>query len=631
MSIEPGPWRVRSIPFLCRWTRQKGIGKGTTLASDQIGGSNIDFDELKRRYALEKEKRLRSDALGQYQALDGVLGRFAEDPFARPVERVPVVREADVVIVGGGFGGLLAGVHLRKAGVRDIVTIDKAGDFGGTWYWNRYPGVRCDIEAYVYMPMLEETGFVPSEKYARGEEIFEQCRLLAERYGLYRDALFQTAVTNLEWNDGSQRWIATTNRGDRITARFAISCTGLLSKPKLPRIPGIETFEGCSFHTSRWDYSYTGGDTYGRLTGLKGKKVGIIGTGSTGIQCIPPVAEWAEQLYVFQRTPCSIDVRGNRPTDEAWLKSLKPGWQDERVWNFTYWTSGVRQGEDMIADSWTNLLGEPTAVTGGGDMENVDFEEMQNAEIAKMEMVRQRIAATVKDPRTAEALKPYYNYFCKRPGFSDDYLEVYNRPNVTLVDTDGRGVERITPKGAVVAGEEYELDCLIYATGFDFMTEYASESGIHVTGRNGVSLDDHWNRGARTLFGIQTRGFPNFFLMSLVQAGVAINYMHIADAQTAWMAHVISKCLKSGYATVEPSQAAEDDWVGKVVAMSGPRRAFLEGCTPGYYNYEGQRKESLELNEPYGGGAIEYLGILDKWCSEGTMQGMELGKPVAGQ
>ncbi len=593
------------------------------MASDQDKAFNIDFDELKRRYALEREKRLRPEALDQYQSLQGDLSRFAEDPYASPMERESVVREADVVIVGAGFGGLLAGAHLKKAGVKDIVIIDKAADFGGTWYWNRYPGVRCDIESYVYMPMLEETGYIPSEKYARGEEIFEQCRLLAQHFGLYEGALFQTVVGNLKWDDDARRWIATTNRGDRIAARFAISCTGLLSNPKLPRIPGIESFQGCSFHTSRWDYSYTGGDTYGNLTGLRGKKVGIIGTGSTGIQCIPPVAEWAEHLYVFQRTPCSVDIRGNRPTEKGWLQSLYPGWQKERVWNFTYWTSGIRQGEDMIADSWTNLLGEPTAVTGG-DLGDVDPEELQNGEILKMEAVRRRIESVVEDRNTAEALKPYYNYFCKRPGFSDDYLQVYNRPNVTLVDTEGKGVEQITPRGAVVNGKEYELDCLIYATGFDFMTEYARESGIHVTGRNGVSLEEHWSRGARTLFGIQTHGFPNFFVMSLVQAGVAINYMHIADAQTAYMAHVIANCLERGFGTVEPSLAAENEWVEKVVSLSGPRRAFLEACTPGYYNYEGQRKGSLELNEPYGGGAVEYLGILEKWCADGTMNGLEL-------
>ena len=602
--------------------------KGWLLNSQTDPAANVDFEALKRKYAEEREKRLRGDALDQYQSLTGELGRFAEDPYAEPKARAQVERDADVLIVGAGFGGLLAAVHLREKGVADIVVVDKAADFGGTWYWNRYPGVRCDIESYVYIPLLEKTGFVPSEKYARGEEIYTQCQMLARQYDLYRDALLQTTASSLDWDEGRQRWLVATEQGDRIAARFVISSTGLLSNPKLPRIPGIETFAGRSFHTSRWDYAFTGGDTHGNLTGLKGKKVGIIGTGSTGIQCIPPVAEWAEHLYVFQRTPCSVDARGNRPTDVNWYKAQQPGWQQDRVWNFTYWTSGVRQGEDLIADSWTNLLGEPTAVTGGGDS-SVDPEEMQRAELLKMEAVRRRIEAAVADKSTAEALKPYYNYFCKRPGFSDDYLQVYNRANVTLVDTDGRGVEKITPRGAVVDGREYELDCLIYATGFDFMTEYARESGLQVRGRGGLPLDQHWSGGARTLYGIQTRGFPNFFLMSLVQAGVGINYMHVADAQTSYMATVIARCMELGVDAVEPTEAAEDEWVEQIVALSGPRRAFLEACTPGYYNYEGKRTKTLELNEPYGGGVIEYLRIIEERCADADMTGLELSKKAA--
>ena len=419
-----------------------------TLNPKDQGEVSIDFDALSRKYAEERAKRLRSDSIGQYQAPTGKLIGFARDPNADPdFERDPVRRDAEVLVIGGGFGGLLAGVHLREAGVEDIAFVDKAGDFGGTWYWNRYPGVRCDIESYIYVPLLEETGFIPTEKYAKGAEIFEHCQRIAKHWDLYKSALFQTAVQELVWNEDRQRWIVTTDRGDEIAARFIISCTGLLSSPKLPGIPGIETFAGKAFHTSRWDYDYTGGDADGNMTGLAGKKVGVIGTGSTGIQCVPPLAESAEHLYVFQRTPASVDIRGNRPTDQAWAASLTPGWQQQRSWNFTYWTSGVRQGEDLIADGWTNLLAEPTGGFGGSAGE-VDPEAMQRAEMLKMEKVRKRIETTVEDPATAEALKPYFNYFCKRPGFSDDYLQTYNRPIVTLVDTAGLGVERITRAAA---------------------------------------------------------------------------------------------------------------------------------------------------------------------------------------
>jgi cyclohexanone monooxygenase len=266
-------------------------------------------------------------------------------------------------------------------------------------------------------------------------------------------------------------------------------------------------------------------------------------------------------------------------------------------------------------------------VTGGGGAV-VDLEEMQRGEVRKMEKVRRRIDSIVEDPATADALKPYYNYFCKRPGFSDDYLQTFNRPNVTLVDTGGKGVERITPKGVVVAGKEYEVDCLVYATGFDFMTGYARETGLDITGRDGRRLNEHWHRGPRTLYGMQTRGFPNFFLMSLIQSGISINYMHIADEQTQFIAQVISHCLANGIASVEPSEAAENEWVDKVVAGAGPRRAFLESCTPGYFNYEGQKQEQLELNEPYGGGVIDYLAILDAWRRDPSMKGLELREPA---
>ena len=593
------------------------------MSSQQQDDPAIDFDELNRKYAEERDKRLRSDALDQYKPLAGEHAHYDKDPFVDPdFTRDPVVRDADVLIIGGGYGGLLSAAHLRKNGVKDIIFVEKAGDFGGTWYWNRYPGIRCDVESYTYIPLLEDTGFMPSEKYAKGAEIFDQCQQIGQHFDLYRDALFQTEVRSLTWNEERQRWIVRTTRDDEIAARFIVSCTGHYSKPKLPGIPGIESFTGHSFHTSRWDYDYTGGDADGNLTGLKGKTVGVIGTGSTGIQCVPALADWAEQLYLFQRTPISIDYRGNRSTDMEWAKSLKPGWQQERMENFTYWTSGIRQGVDMIDDAWTNLLGEPAAVTGGivGD---VDPEEMQRAEIAKMEKVRRRIDETVEDQATAEALKPYYHYFCKRPGFSDDYLQTFNRPNVTLVDTEGKGVERVTPKGMVVAGKEYELDCLVYATGFDFMTSYTKESGFAITGRDGISLDDHWSHGARTLWGIQTRGFPNFFLMSLLQSGVSINYIHIANAQTQYLARVIAHCLDNGVGSVEPTEEAENSWVDRVVELSGPRRAFLAACTPGYFNFEGQPREEYDLNMPFGGGPHEYLDLVEKAAAGGFAENLE--------
>lgn len=585
----------------------------------------IDFDALARKYAEEREKRLRADAIGQYQSLRGKFASFDSDPNAvSDLERDPVDRTADVLIIGGGYGGLLTGVQLRKRGFDDIVIVEKGADFGGTWYWNRYPGIRCDVESYVYMPLLEETGFIPSEKYAKGAEIFEQCRLIGEKFDLYRDALFQTLTETLTWDEDKRRWIVATNRGDRIEARFVVSATGLYSSPKLPGIPGIENFAGPSFHTSRWDYSVTGGDADGNLTGLQGKTVGVIGTGSTGIQCVPPIAEFADHLYLFQRTPCSIDERGNRPTDVEWFKSLPSGWQRERMENFTYWTAGVSQEEDLVDDSLTGLF---KVVPGpdGGQVGALHEEEKQKAEILKMERVRERIDRVVKDKATAEALKPYYHYFCKRPGFSDHYLQTFNRPNVTLVDTAGKGVERVSAKGLVVDGKEYELDCIVYATGFDFMTSYTKESGLAIKGCGGRKLEEHWNRGSRTLFGMQTNGFPNLFILSLVQAGISFNYVHTADAQSNYVADLIAHCRKEGLETVEPTAQAEEEWVQKCVESSAARREFHATCTPSYTNHEGARPEELELNGPFGGGPLEYFEILERMREGGFVDRLAFG------
>ena len=589
----------------------------------------FDPDALRARYRAERDKRLRADGNDQYVEVRGEFARFVDDPYVAPgFARAPLTDAVEVVIVGGGFGGLLAGARLREAGIDDLRIIEKGGDFGGTWYWNRYPGAQCDIEAYIYLPLLEELGYVPTEKYAHAPEILAHSRAIGRHYDLYRGAVFQTEVTAMRWDDAAARWIVETNRGDRLRARFVVMANGPLNRPKLPGIPGVESFAGHAFHTSRWDYAYTGGDADGGLTGLRGKRVGIIGTGATAVQCVPHLGAAAEHLYVFQRTPSSIDVRGNRPTDPDWAASLEPGWHRRRMDNFNILVTGGFQDEDLVNDGWTDIIRKLLFMVredaDGTVARDGIAKTLELADFQKMEQIRARVDAVVRDPATAEALKPYYRQFCKRPCFHDEYLATFNRPNVTLVDTQGRGVERITPRGVVVAGVEYPLDCLIYATGFEVGTDYTRRAGYQLRGRDGVTLTEKWAGGVRTLHGIHTRGFPNCFIMNNQQAGFTANYPHMLAEQSTHIAHILRAARERGARTVEVSEAAESEWVETIIRLAVIAQDFLESCTPGYYNNEGKPGERSGQNGFYGGGSEEYFRLLREWRAGGDLPGLEL-------
>jgi cyclohexanone monooxygenase len=587
----------------------------------------FDPDALRSKYRRERDKRLRPDGNDQYVEVKGRFAHFLDDPYAPPgFTRARLADEVEVAVIGGGFGGLLAGVRLRQAGVESIRMIDPACDFGGTWYWNRYPGIACDIESYTYLPLLEEVGYVPKQKYADGAEILAHSQAIARKFDLYRDACFQTRVTDLTWDEAAARWIVSTNHGDRMRAHFVVLATGPLNRPKLPGIPGIEEFEGHSFHASRWDYHYTGGDSSGGLVGLRGKRVGIIGTGATAVQCVPHVGEWAEHLYVFQRTPSSIDVKHSPPTDPEWAKSLQPGWHQQRMDNFNNLVSGVPQPVDLVDDGWTDIIGK--LLLGMQQGRSQDFspegiaKAVELADFEKMEEIRARVDAEVKDPETAEALKPYYRQFCKRPCFHNEYLPTFNRPNVTLVDTHGRGVERITRKGVVVGGREYELDCLIYASGFEVGTDYCRRAGLEIHGRGGESLSGYWSRGTRTLHGMHVHGFPNCFLMGNAQAGFTANFPHLSNEQAKHVAYIIRHGLDVGAARIEVSAEAEQAWIEQCLQKARQTGDFFENCTPGYYNNEGKPGERSAQDGFYGGGSPEFFRILEEWRSEGSLAGL---------
>jgi cyclohexanone monooxygenase len=601
------------------------------MSRSEVEGAEFGFDPeaLRAKYAEERDKRLRADGNAQYLEVTGKFAHFLDDPYVERTPRDALTDEVEVAIIGGGFGGLLAGARLREAGVEDLRIIEKGGDFGGTWYWNRYPGAQCDIESYIYLPLLEEVGYIPREKYSFAPEIMAHSQAIGRKYDLYRNACFQTEVTELRWDEEDQRWEIRTNRGDRMKARFVCMSNGPLNRPKLPGIEGIESFQGHTFHTSRWDYAYTGGDPNGNLENLAGKRIGIIGTGATAVQCVPHLAETSEHLHVFQRTPSSIDARGNRPTDPGWAAKLAPGWQRDRMHNFNVLVTGGYQEEDLVSDGWTDIIRNLGIISARrAQTESLTLEDMaKNVELAdfqKMEQIRARVDELVDDPETAEALKPYYRQFCKRPCFHDEYLQAFNRPNVTLVDTDGRGVERITDKGIVANGVEYELDCIIFATGFEVGTSYSRRAGYEIVGRNGLTLTDKWADGMKTLHGFQTNGFPNCFFMGVTQGGFTANFPHLLNEQSIHIAYMIDQARNKNAHVLEASPEAEAGWVETIRQMAVFNQNFLESCTPGYYNNEGNPEVARSLlGSQYGGGPEAFFQILRDWREEGGMEGLD--------
>ena len=594
---------------------------------DNAAKFGFDPQALREKYRQERDKRLRAEANEQYLEIAGDFAHYLADPYVEPVMRPARHDQVEVLVIGGGFAALLIGARLREAGISDIRFVEKAGDFGGTWYWNRYPGAACDTEAYIYLPLLQEVGYIPTEKYAKAPEILAHSRRIAEHYDLYRDALFQTQITELRWDDAAAHWLVSTDRGDAFRARFVCMANGPLNRPKLPGVPGIDSFQGHSFHTSRWDYDYTGGDSYGKLSGLRDKRVGVVGTGATAVQCVPHLGASARHLYVFQRTPSSIDVRANRPTDPEWVKSLEPGWQRRRMENFSTLTSGGFAEEDLVMDGWTEIIGK--LLRGRlSDGAPVDAESlgrtMELADFEKMEQIRARAQALVEDPATAEALKPYYRQFCKRPCFHDEYLQTFNRPNVTLVDTQGRGIERITERGIIANGAEYELDCIIFASGFEVGTPLERRAGYEVYGRDGLALSEKWRNGVSTLFGMHSHGFPNCFIVGLSQVGLSANIPHVLDVQSRHIAHVLGHAHSRGVAHFDVSPQAEAAWVQQVIDASAASLSFLESCTPGYYNNEGKPNGLLiRRNGSYAPGIMAFSRILEEWRAAGDMAGIE--------
>jgi cation diffusion facilitator CzcD-associated flavoprotein CzcO len=584
------------------------------------------IEHMREKYRGEREKRLRPEGIEQFVEVKGKFAHFGDDPFTKElVEREATQDEVEVVIIGGGFGGLLSAARLSEAGFNDICVIEEGADFGGTWYWNRYPGAQCDIESYVYLPLLEELGYMPTEKYARANEIFGHSQAIGRHYELYEQALFQTKMVDAIWDAEEGIWQVKTDRGDKIKAQYLILATGMLTKPKLPGIAGIENFEGHMFHTSRWDYEYTGGSNVEALAGLKDKRVAIIGSGATAVQAVPNLAKSSKHLYVCQRTPSTIDFRGNGPTDEAWFTTLEQGWQKERIENLTNILNGMPQAKDLVADGWTDLM-QKMIEASRERKKGLDLgvDPIRLAQYRKMEEIRGRVDEYVEDPETAEALKPYYDMFCKRPCFHDEYLPSFNRDNVTLLDTDGGGVDAITASGIVVKGEEYTVDCIIFSTGFETNVSMQRRAGIDLQGRNGQKLSDKWAGGPRTFHGIHVNGFPNCFVLGGVQSTLAFNVPHHLNEQAVTIAQLLGHSKKAGFKAVEATQEAEHAWVDAII--NDGHRISLPGqdpCTPGYYNNEGQSMKNGRYFRAFKGGPPNYFKKLKEWRETGDFDGID--------
>jgi len=542
------------------------------------------YDTIKQRFAEERDVRLkhRPEGLSQYTSeLEGDLAKYEVDPYAEEqTEREPITDHVECLFIGGGFSALLTAARLRERGVESIRIVERGSDVGGTWYWNRYPGAACDVSAYDYLPLLDELGYVPNSFFAKGPEIYAHCQAIAKKYDLYDLAVFQTTVTATHWDEKEKIWRLETDRGDKLTARFVIVANGTLAKPKLSRIKGMETFEGHSFHSSRFDYDYCGGD----LSNLKDKVVGVIGTGASAVQIIPRVGKAAKELYVFQRTPSAIDIRDDIPTDPDWAASLKPGWQVERLKRHVL-----------------NTKADPEKRR---EIEKLPREERikryENQNIEHQMRIHARVDSIVEDKATAEALKPWYMHRCKRPCYDDEYLPAFNRPNVHLVDTKGQGVTEINKRGVVFEGKEYPVDVLIYATGFEVQV-----TGIYndIRGENNLELNEKYSEGMRTVFGVHSAGYPNMFIMGGYQASFQFNVTFMLQTQGFHIAECIKYTRENGHTTIDAKPETEQWWVDEVIKFRGTTDRNKE-CTPGYYNFEGQENRRQDGN--YNGGMYQY-------------------------
>lgn len=560
------------------------------ILPDAPAGAVFNAQE-QAKYLAQKEARAGS---GEFIALEGKFAEYLEDiDSGVPVEREALDDSCEILVIGAGLAALVLWYKLKAAGFQDVRFCEKGGDVGGTWYWNRYPGIACDVEAYTYLPLLDEMGAIPSMKFASGFEIMEHCQRIAEKTGFYDKTLFHTTVEETTWDEAKKRWMIKTDRGDEMSAKYVVMANGILTTPRLAKIKGQESFQGDAFHTARWRYDVD----------LTGKRVGVIGTGATGVQVIPEVAKVAKELYVFQRTPSTVDVRDQRETTEAEMQrwSSEPGWAAKRRERFAQIQDGraaMKASDDFLSGKVDHYKELKIHTTKLDPEERLQKQLDSNFRI--MESIRARVDAIVEDPATAESLKPYYQFGCKRPTFHDEFLPTFNLPHVKLVDTAPKGVEGVNETGIEHDGKQYDLDVIIYATGYEFM---ATSTFNMVTGRDGETLLDKWSEdGTQTYLGVHSEGFPNLFIIMGPQSGgYGFNLMDGIYTQTDHVLWTLNTMKEQDYGVVDVAPDAEAAYVQHCADMDIATLP-LRDCLSYYNGYGNAKPGSLG----YYGGPEQY-------------------------
>lgn len=478
----------------------------------------------------------------------------------------------DAVIVGAGFGGIYMLYRLRQLGMTAQV-FEMGGSVGGTWYWNRYPGARCDAESLAYSFSFSaelEQQWEWTERYASQPEILRYAEHVTERFDLRKDIQFNQRVAAAHYDDGANEWKVRTEQGRTVRGRFCILATGCLSVPQLPEIPGVEDFAGERYQASLWPPQ--GVD-------FSGKTVGIIGTGSSGIQAIPVIAEQAAHLHVFQRTPNFSVPAANAPLDASWVESFKENYREHRRYHKLGLSSGfgdldiepverapVAESAEGMSDEEVAAILEPYWQRGGAFFLSAFADTLMNPETNRKvaDYVRNKIRANVRDAQVAETLCPEdHPIGTKRICVDTGYYETYNRDNVSLVDVHADPIESITAQGLRTSMAQYEFDVLVLATGFDAMT--GALLGMDIQGREGQHLSDKWRTGPRTYLGISMVGFPN--LLTITGPGspsVLSNMLVSIEQHVDWMVACMEHMRDKGLSTIEPDAAAEDQWVNHV-------------------------------------------------------------------